>query len=272
MSTALLPKATIVELVGHRARALDLYAAAADLIASANEAAIAASPAYAYGPQARIATGYGFRRSDDATLDGYRRDLDRAMWRSAMASTNLLALMDAQERKEFEDALERDPPEFTAETVQATCFRLLGEADTIFRRGLVNAFQALSRDFRSHDGFKIGRRIIIHCAFDLWPDGNGGQHVGTIRKDAEIGDVDRVMHVLDGKAYDRQAETSLLSAIHADKNAGECETPYWRAKWFQRGTLHLYAKSDDLRARANRIIAEHYGAVVGGPVKGRRAA
>jgi hypothetical protein len=66
--------------------------------------------------------------------------------------------LDAQERQKFERGLEEGPPEVAPETVFATMSTLAGDADMIFRRGLVNMFKNLHRDYRSHDGFKIDRR------------------------------------------------------------------------------------------------------------------
>lgn len=255
MTTELIRKATVEELAGHRARALELFDAAAALLARVNETAAKAAPGHSYGPTVRLSTSS--RAYENTSREEFTKELDRSMWRSIMATTNFLALMDAQERKKFEEDLQKNPPPATAENITATCFRLLGDADAIFRRGLVNAFSRLARDYRSNDGFKLGPRIIVEYAFSVWSGS-----VGHIRKDDELGDIDRVMHVLDGKAYDRQGETSLIRCIWNDKGAQECETPYWRARWFQNGNLHLYFKNDELRARANRVIAEHFGQAV----------
>ncbi|HKH27158.1 MAG TPA: DUF4942 domain-containing protein [Sphingomicrobium sp.] len=261
----LIRKATIEELVGHRARALELYAAAIDLIGKANEAEAKASPAYHYGPRFTLKADSS-RSYDTATLKEIERAIDTRMWRSVMQTTNLLSLMDAKERKAFEEQVAKEPPPCTVENICATCGRLMSEADAIFRRGVVNAFGRLCRDYKSNDGFKIGTRIVVEYAFNT-SSYQGRTFLYGLRKDDEIGDIDRAVHVLDGKPYDRAVAGALIAAIQASKggSGSACETPYWRARWFSKGTLHLYLKDKDLLARLNKIVAEHYGETLAGP-------
>jgi hypothetical protein len=188
------------------------------------------------------------------------------MWRSVLQTTNLLSLMDETERKAFEEQVTKDPPPATPENIAATCGRLMNEAGAIFRRGVVNAFGKLCRDYKSNDGFKIGTRVVVEYAFNT-SSYQGRTWLYGLRKDAEISDIDRAVHVLDGKLYDRDAAGALIAAIRAAKTAEawECETPYWRARWFGKGTLHLYLKDKDLLARLNKIVAEHYGETLAGP-------
>ncbi|MGE1157151.1 DUF4942 domain-containing protein, partial [Pseudomonas kitaguniensis] len=57
-------------------------------------------------------------------------------------------------------------PPVTVENVLATLDEFMLNADTIFRRGMANAFAKLDRRFRSHDGFKVGNRIILTRCFN----------------------------------------------------------------------------------------------------------
>ncbi|MGP9819214.1 DUF4942 domain-containing protein [Salinarimonas sp. NSM] len=264
-STSLIPRATIEELVGHRDRAVELYDDAARRLRDAQEA------------HARAASGHTYirRREFERTGRDVVKDVDRDAWKGALKTTGLLDLMDAKERTAFEKQIEDDPPPFTVENVSATCFRLLGEAGPIFNRGLVTAFRRLSREYASNDGFKIGPRIVVDYAFSTYGDGRGGVYIGSFRKDDDLADVDRAMHVLDGKPYERRGPTSIITAIEAaraERNGrSEAETPYWRARWFKNGNAHLYPLRDDLRRRVNLIIADHFGLAVAKPGK-RRAA
>jgi hypothetical protein len=259
-STEIIRRASVEEICGHRARTLELYARAYAAIEEAHKAHRLAAPGvtslHTFGVSGASRRGYGF-----ASLEEIRKDVDRDVWRSVIVSLGLVTLMDRQEREAWEKQVEENPPEATAENITATCFRLLGESDLIFRRGLVNAFARFCRDYASNDGFKIGPRIVVNYAWSRYSNGRGGFYLSTLQKDAELRDLDRVMHVLDGQAPPESYNAGLLGAIR-EANAGKvmtAETPYWRARWFLNGNLHLFPLRDDLLTRANRLIADHYG-------------
>ena len=277
MAADLVRRDSIEELCGHRARALELYAQASRTLVEAR----AAHRRAVIGLQYISNPGPGLDRTNifETTrfADAARIAVDRDMWRGFVMGTPLGSLMDTQERKRFEDSLKRDDevPEISADTVFATMSRLAGEADTIFRRGLVNAFQRLDRGYRSHDGFKIGKRIVLTYVV-VYERSCDWLRTGY-RADEELQDVDRVMHVLDGKPapeYQQGIAAALRTAVHAWKRSGdpmECETEYWRLVFFKNGNGHLYPKRQDLVERANKLIAEHFGEVLGaGPDAARR--
>lgn len=64
-----------------------------------------------------------------------------------------------------EEAAKGMPP-VTVENILATLENFMLNAETIFRRGMANAFAKLDRRFRSHDGFKVRSRIILTRCFD----------------------------------------------------------------------------------------------------------
>ncbi|MGI4815548.1 MAG: DUF4942 domain-containing protein [Janthinobacterium lividum] len=259
-------KDSLAELVGHRAIALEKYAVALDALRDARKAA------------ARACIG-GHQPTDSALVErhfryDYGKDfasevrvmLDRAMWRSLVVNTPLFALMDAEERRKFEESLESNPPEVTVDALLMNVERLAGDADAIFRRGLVNVFRKLNRDYRSHDGFKIGDRVVLTYAVsgNKLQSGHWWFHTNSLCEDT-MRDIDRVMHVLDSKPSP-DYQQGLCAAFRASVQAGTptvFETPYYRARWFQNGNMHLWFLRDDLVQKANRIIAAHYGMAVG---------
>lgn len=264
-STELVRKASIEELCGHRNRAIELYQTAARMLIEAQKAHRRALVGQSY------ASGYPYNSlryiSEEKDVVRFGEDcqklIDIDMWRAFIVGTKLGGLMDAQERKRFEDSLtghNAQVPEATPENVEATLNRLAGEAGTIFRRGLVTVFRSLSKEYRSHGGFKIEDRIILgYCFNQPW---NG--RVGSFTRDAQVRDADRVMHVLDGKPAPSEHNEGLCGAIRAanDKGIQSCETEYWRAKWYLNRNMHLWPKRPDLVRLANQIIAEECGPVL----------
>lgn len=264
---AIVARETVEQICAHREKAIALYQATQD---SLKEACKVHALACQIG--GRTTTPH---LAVDSRDSGYRQDefmermiknIDRDMWRGLINGTPIGSLMDRQERKKFEEDVERDPPPATADNVRATLERLIGESDAIFRRGLVNAFKQLDRDYASNDGFKIGERIVITwgCSWDKacnWFRLHRGEY---------LQDVDRVMHVLDGKKAPEYSQ-GIQAAIESDmqgwgsngrRGKGEVTTPYWRAKYFKNGNLHLFPLRRDLLDQCNRIIAEHFGLVV----------
>lgn len=259
--TQLVRKDSIEELCGHRARALDLYAQAFDLIEQARtahaRAAIGTShitsfPADEFrwfGPESR-----------QRFVKRIRADMDRDVWHGLVLNTPLAGLMDSEARETFERSLRDDPPEVTADTVFATMSALARDAQTIFRRGLVNVFSRLQRRYRSHDGFKIGEKVILTYAMRVYDT------FVTLNRDDQLIDLDRVMHVLDHQPPPHHTAGlvgAIREATHARPVQWQVETAYFKAKWHRNGNLHLRFKRMDLVREANRLIAEHFGQTIG---------
>jgi hypothetical protein len=259
---------SIEELCGHRERALQLYAQAMDTLKAAKEAHGRACGGGHFSAEFLRNMHHGSRDAhfDKATQQG----VDRDMWQHFVAATKLGSLMDEQERRRFDDSLKTDVPEVTPETVFATLSRLAGDANMIFRRGLVTAFRHFCTDYKSHDGFKIGPRFIVTNAV------SGGSRYPNLNhyKSSAIQDLDRVMHVLDGKAAPEYQEgicAAMRTAMAAKQD--EASTEYWRVRmFFGNGNAHFYPLRDDLREMANRLIAEHYGETLGAGHSARHAA
>ena len=78
-------------------------------------------------------------------------------------------------------------------------------------------------------------------------------------------DLDRCFHVLDGKPapeYQQGMCAAIRTALR-DTKADVIETPYFRVRWFRNGNAHLWFLREDLVEMANKLIAEHYGEVLG---------
>lgn len=267
--TEMIRKDSVEELCGHRARALELYAQGVALLVEAHQThgrACIGNPVISHLDS--DALKYGLGKDTVAKFAAEMRlRVDRDMWRALIVNTPLGSLMDRQERDKLESSLKDNPPEATPENIFATMSRLLGEADSIFRRGLVNAFRNLNRDYQSHDGFKIGDRIVLNYIVDCneWSD-----HFNH-RREEELRDVDRVFHILDGKeapGYQQGLCAAMRARMGDRRKLGadyqrEVETPYMRVRWFKNGNAHLWFTRPGLVERANKLIAEHYGETLG---------
>lgn len=258
-------RATIDETEAHRNRAVELFGAAWDTLQEAYKAARAASPSGLYElPGLR----FGRDQWDVDTREKYvsrvTAEVDRGVWSHLVKATGLERLMDRTELERFREDLRAAPPPATAENCAATFERLIGEADVIFKRGIALAFARLDRRFRSHDGFKIGARVVLsnmmsECGF--WHSYR--------RHDDTLADIERAFAVLDGKpAPERHA--GIVGAVDEARRKGgigakayEVESEHFRVRVFKNGNAHIWFKRDDLVERVNLLLADYYGAALG---------
>ena len=139
---------------------------------------------------------YELRVVDGGTFeDQARRLLDADVWAHVIEIGGFEHLMDHRAKEELRRQLQDDPPPISVDNVTATLEKLLGEAHTIFARGVATCFSSLDRRFRSHLGFRFGARIILTGVFDTVSGG-----FNRWSKSVEhLMDVERAFHVLDGR-------------------------------------------------------------------------
>ena len=266
MSTDLIRRDTIEELCAHRQHALDLFAQAFDTIVQAGLSVAKAAPTGRFSVPRDYRDRFVADVSRETWVVEYRKAIDRAVWLHLLSVTELERLMDKEARDTFRNQLEKDPPEATADNCFATIMMQLGSADQTFRRGIANVFSSLDRRFRSHDGFKIGSKIILRSAFS---EHGGWNHYA--RHDETLRDIERTFLTLDGKPHPEYvgsfsynvSEAYRLTAPILGRGAGEFADDYFRIVWFKNGNAHLWFKRDDLLVRVNQLLAEYYGAALG---------
>ncbi len=296
----LIPRTTVGAVVAKRNKALDLYATAREYIAqaqyhmdaahaAAREAAPEQTNRYTHAQAPEIDRFYNSVSMPNAEefMRVARRVTDLRVWGHLLAMTDLDHLMDKAAKDELRDQMAYVPeitddtgalingdeiakglPQITEDTILATLEGFAMNSGDIFRRGLANAFSGLDRKFRSHDGFKIGSRVILARAFD--PEWGGWNSYGNLRD--TLVDIERVFLILDGKGP-RASYAGIIGTIdHERKEANigwgriartEHEGDYFRVRIFKNGNAHLWFTRDDLVTKANKLLAEYYGEVVG---------
>lgn len=264
-------RATINQIEANREKALNLFEQAFDLLQAAGDAANSASisgmlpnATYFRGDLERYLVPTNGQRAErrEKFLTGVRETLDRAIWRHLIDATDLERLMDHQARDEFRKQLDENPPEATAENCYATLSNLAAQADEIFKRGIANAFSKLDRRFRSHDGFKVGSRLVLDHALSEYGTWN---HYA--RKDEIIRDVERTFYVLDDKEVPPR-HVGIVGAIDSERGglapkAFVVTSEYFEARVFKNGNIHLWFTRKDLLEKVNRLLAEYYGETLG---------
>lgn len=282
--TAIARRPNVEEIVARRNAALERYADAFDAIARANDAMASAREARrAASPRAD--ESYNHLTKDqlvnyldnvmtmpdrDAFLARARHLVDVDVWASVVAMTDLQTIMDREAKNALRRELADNPPEVTVENVAATVETWLANAETVFQRGIANVFANLDRRFRSHDGWKIGSRIILQRMFgDM-----GNWNYFSDQRDA-LRDVERAFRMLDDTLPPAERRlppdyAGAVGAIEAERagwpfggpRQSYVETDYFRIRIFQNGNAHLWFTRQDLVRKVNKLLAAYYGEVI----------
>ncbi len=199
----------------------------------------------------------------EAVAARYKSALDAAIWVRVIEETRLKELMDRTERDQLDtQMMSGEMPEPSYDNIHATLERLNADAELIFQRGVARAFARLSPAFKSHDAFKIGRRMIFERVFDDWGHWSYMGHGEAMRR--TLADVERVFSQLSGQ----RSFGAIESAIEANRRAGwgarqsEVQGSYFTARSFMNGNLHLWINDAALLAKVNRVLAAYYGEVL----------
>lgn len=296
MTSEIIPATTLAEIVGHRDRAVAIWDEAFSAVERAQAKVDEAKEAVRLACFGVGAGLYGYDKEPEVHAflhavslpdrEQYRRVARRltdiAVWHAVLARTDLDVLMDREAKKTLRDQLRyipehvdresgrvinaeeiaRSVPPVTVETILSTLRGFAEDAGTIWRRGIAKAFSELDRRFRSHDGFKIGDRVVLSHAIQDY----GGLSYSRGTRDVLI-DIERVFRVLDGKALEATYGGVVDRIQEACRGMGrpqfEVEGDYFRAKGYKNGNLHLWFTRKDLLRRVNLLLAEWYGEVVG---------
>ena len=278
---ALILRATVTEICGWRQKALDLYAQAHSELNTADTTIKAALMALTNACASTVNRyNYHSRNEDTAflgrlaipKLEDYQktveRMVDRQVWARVIELSNIEALMDKKAKDQFTNELMENPPPATEDNIRATVQNLMGKRDVIFKRGIAECFSKLDRRFKSHDGWKIGGRIILDRAFD----DSGYWNYGRNHRDT-IADVERIFFIVNGQEPPPnyagvEGKINQERAKRSGPHRCVVETEFFRVRTYENGNAHIWFLRDDLLRKVNQLLGEYYDA----PIPEERAA
>lgn len=185
-------------------------------------------------------------------IDKLTVSVDRRMWRRTIELTGFNKFMDAQARVEFDKSLEVNPPEFNEGNVRATLISSASQAGEMMNRGVVNLFKSLCGKYKTNDGFKVNKKIILSRWFTVFM----GDISVNYHQEPEMNDLDRVVRTIDHVDF---KEHSFSSELRRSASYGSFENEYFKIKMFKNGNAHLWFKRVDILDSINDIIADYYG-------------
>lgn len=273
MNTDLVPRTTLSRICTYRAQALQLFESAYDALRAADAAILAAKQAAAAAAPGVNRFNYHSDSAKKAFLRGLdiperdvflataRKLTDTDVWAYLVDLTDLQRLMDKTAKDQLNQQLLTDPPEATKDNIVATLRQFALDADTIFKRGIAECFSNLDRRFRSHDGWKIGSRVILSGAFNEYGSWSYYRnHRDTLR------DIERTFFVLDEKTPPPNYG-GIVGAVDSSRHGfgahqSTAESDFFRIRVYQNGNAHVWFKREDLVEKANKLLAEYYGAAI----------
>jgi hypothetical protein len=199
-----------------------------------------------------------FEFSSDRGLEELVKEIDGRGWSYLLRESGLKAFLDAEARKKWETAIQKnDVPPLTWDNVQATFKSLYDARGAMFERGVVEVFRSLSWDYKTNNPVAFGKRLVLrHIVSTYKMQIFGVEHSGADKLD----DLTRVMSVLDGKPEpDNRNSTYLaLSKVSWPKITKEADLAYFSLKGFKNGNAHLTFKRPDLVDKMNLILAKSH--------------
>lgn len=271
---ALMPRHTVEAIVALRNEALMKFEEAYGALSVAAIAQKAANEAWAKASsgtpdrytvdarsekQAFIASIKMIERGD--YLATARRMIDIDVWAHVIKLTDLERLMDKEAKDQFHKQLREDTPEATVENIVATLQQFAASAGDVFKRGIANAFSKLDRRFKSHDGFKVGSRVILDRMFSE----HGGYNYHR-DQESTLSDIERTFLILDNRPVTANY-AGIVGALRNKKSyrveAGEIENEFFLVRYYMNGNAHLWMKRKDLVEKVNKLLAEWYGETIG---------
>ena len=164
-------------------------------------------------------------------------------------------LLPTREIQAFEKQInERNVPEFNEENINKILFSFVARGEE-FKKAMIEETFDFLRPWNT--GYKTNKRsaltdkCILTYAVSI---GSSYKSLNYGRTNNSLWDMDKIFHLLDGQGmpqYPGNLITVIQDAMREKKQ--ECETQYFKVKWFNNGNMHLKFKRMDLVNEINRI-------------------
>jgi len=244
----MIPHQTIEAIVRAVTDAKERTAEAGRLLGEAEEILEAALGGY------NTVTPHGWSGDHEAA------EVEKKGWRYLLQQTGLNQFASRKRREETEEMIEAGKaPPLTVENAVAVLENVRNSAATIVQEAARDVYDWLrphsyyNRSYRTNEHNKqlgVPKKIIRDFAIDT----QFGVFLGYATAD-RLRDLDNLFSLLDGRGvvqYPSDSATKIREAI--SRKEWTAETPYFRLKWYKKGTLHIEILRDDLRDKLALII------------------
>ena len=206
---------------------------------------------------------YGDNHEVKKILKGIKSDA----WRGILKKTNAVSFMTPKRYDKFQKDLDKPDnlPEINFETVRDFVENVINAAPDMLIEFIKETFNwlqpggwTLNYKTNQKSKYELQEKVIKPGIFELrW-----GAESSNLRYyyQNSISAMDNAFMLLDGKGTAKPgAGSSALSAIETacQNKLNECETEYFKFKWFKNGNMHLMFKRMDLVAKMNQVAGEN---------------
>lgn len=254
----IMPSVSIEKIISCRQHALKRVSEALALLEEADSYSQAAGGAAIFSLD-KYRNGDLFSGSRDDVLKRIAHRNDRHIWLDLMNKSGMLTLMDEKASSDWYHGLEEGKyPEVTHDNIVASFEQLNREKVSVFERGVINIFRALSWNYKTNLPHMFGRKVILSnvVEYHQWGFSTG------FNNRARLDDLERILTLLDGKTVpDHRTGVSMQFADHVSKwhkESADFESSYFTLRYFKKGSGHLTLKRPDLTDKLNAILARHY--------------
>lgn len=184
-----------------------------------------------------------------------KKETDQKMWRYLFDVSGMAQMMNATQKKNFNEEVENNTPEITLETVKSTMVTQYSCQDNTFVEGLIDTFRLLDKTYKSNGSFKIGKKIVFKgaaCRYGFW------SHYHNAPKDMMI-DLQRIIHIVNKRKPPVNNDTITSKIYHALGSADVVEIDYMKVRTFKNGNVHIEIICTQTIRRINELIADYYG-------------
>lgn len=261
MSTELIPRLSVSQLVNTYARARDQVTEACRLFKEAER-----ELTLAFGDDPMTSHNFDFdcmmrqRRVDLASPEKFIAHVRQSVWRRLIDKCEIRKVCTQKRAKELDAMLEdfKNLPEITEANVVATLAGNLNDLETILAELVKEVFDELrpvpgtcrANEHKTNKLYEVGKKVILTYAVERRYGGTGFRMRG---RETLLRGLDNVMSILDGKGVVKSHYGPLYEAIDGCERGELGETDYFAFRCFANGNLHLTFKRDDLLAELNRV-------------------
>jgi len=189
------------------------------------------------------------------------RNLKVAAWKYVVEQTGVKNVMTEQRvanlKAQFKSG---ELPDFTFDAVISMLDSLRCDVGTLMTESVKEVYELLRprvignrQRYKTNSEYEVGDKAILENVFYVWKGATW--HDVHFQEDSQtLTSLDNVFHLLDGKGVAKHPK-DLKTAVKMAHEAKEwqCETEYFKCKWYKKGSFHIEFKRTDLVNELNRI-------------------
>ncbi len=192
------------------------------------------------------------------TLESAMLRVDVGGWQWLMTQCGLRSFLDAQAREEWNKAISTmQVPPLDRDAIVGTFSKVYAEREMMVLRGVQQQFFRLSWDYKTNSPIAFGTKFIMQHFMEVWGVGPNRHQSAHHRACDEIDDLERMLHLLEGKPEPDHRLGTAVAVREAQRNGlNEIKMPHLRIRWFKGTTAHVWFLQPAYRDSLNRLIGK----------------